>query len=300
MATSAAGSQYSIQYVTEVTLGTTPGTPAMTYIRNTGCTLNYDRENYESKEIRSDRMVTDVRLGVGEIGGDLDFELVMGNLDDLLESAFFGAWTTNVLVNGVTRKSFSIEKGFTDIDQYHLMKGCVVDKLSLSMKPGGMVTGKLTFKGMSMAVAATPQDASPTAATTNLPMSCYEGALLEGGTTVAVVTAVDLNLENNLEVVKVLCTTTPIDIVAGRSRVSGTITAIFQDNAMLAKFLAETPSTLAVTCGTTKTYKFEIPNLKYTGGKVDVNTEGLLTISMPFLGVYDAVTGCSIKVTRVP
>lgn len=296
----AAGSQYALHYIAESTWGTTPGTPQMAVLRNTGCSLELKRALYESKEIRSDRMIADARLGAYSVGGDIDFELSMGGQDDLLESALFGAWNTNVLKAGVTRKSFTIEKGFTDIAQYHDFTGCVVDKFSLSMKPGQMVTGKFSILGKTMTTASSPLDATPTAAATNLPMSCAEGSISEGGSPIAIITALDFTLDNQLQLAEVLASNSPVDAVAGRAKLTGTLSALFASNALLTKFLNETRTSISVVCGTTKTFTFDISEVLYTGGKVDVSTEGLLALNMPFVGLHDTSDATCLKITRVP
>ena len=59
----------------------------------------------------------------------------------------FGAWSSNVLVNGVTQSSFTLEKLFETgaTDQYHRLTGAIPDSLSLSMAVNQIVTGSFGF-----------------------------------------------------------------------------------------------------------------------------------------------------------
>ena len=46
--------------------------------------------------------------------------------------------------------------------------------------------------------------------------------------------------------------------------------------------------------------KLDLPNIKYTGGRVAVKDDGPITLNMPFVAIYDPVTGGSAKLTRTP
>src|SRR5690606_5313621 len=72
---------------------------------------------------------TDSRLNQGSvttglaIAGDLTGELSFGTFDDWLEAIFYGTWTGDVLSIGTARKTFPVQKAFTDVGTYHLFKG---------------------------------------------------------------------------------------------------------------------------------------------------------------------------------
>lgn len=75
----------------EVTWGTTPATPALTQCRYTGESLDDQIKTETSKEIRADRMTSDLIVVDDSPGGDFNFELSYGSFDDLLVSALMTA-----------------------------------------------------------------------------------------------------------------------------------------------------------------------------------------------------------------
>lgn len=83
--------------VPETTVGTTPGTPRMLTVRNTGESLSYQPNMITSNEIRSDRMNADPIL-VGQTNGgavNIEFHYPVQNsgLDYFIASAMVAAWT---------------------------------------------------------------------------------------------------------------------------------------------------------------------------------------------------------------
>jgi len=99
-----------LYYLEETTWGVTPAS-AMKALRFTGETLNYDISTAQSKEIRSDRQITDLIRTDAEPGGNINFEMSYGALDDLLAGAFFNAWQT--LIN-LTAATFAAVSGSPD------------------------------------------------------------------------------------------------------------------------------------------------------------------------------------------
>lgn len=82
-----------VTYIAEVTLGTTPGSPAMTALRLRSEDLNYAIDTIRSDEIRATREVTDaVNVGARNSGG-FNFELSYGAFDDFIAGAMFNTWT---------------------------------------------------------------------------------------------------------------------------------------------------------------------------------------------------------------
>ena len=98
----------ALGYIAEVTWGTTPSSALQT-LRFNSESLQDQEESTESAEILSDRQLRDV-IKTGRFSqGDISGELSIGTLDTLLEGARGVDWTTNVLINGSTKKSFTFE-----------------------------------------------------------------------------------------------------------------------------------------------------------------------------------------------
>lgn len=85
------GSRHSLYAVEESTYGETPNNPALELVRITGTTLGLDKDSLQSEEIRSDRQISDFRLGANRVNGDINFELSYGTFDKLLEGVLLSA-----------------------------------------------------------------------------------------------------------------------------------------------------------------------------------------------------------------
>ena len=115
-------SQTRLASIAEVTYGTTPSSPTFLEQRFTSEGLNANIENVVSNEIRADRNVSDLVQVGSSAGGPVAFELSYGSFEDWLESLMFSTWSSNVLKNGNTQKSFTLEKTFEGgaTDQYRV------------------------------------------------------------------------------------------------------------------------------------------------------------------------------------
>ncbi len=110
----------------------------------------------------------------------------------------------------------------------------------------------------------------------NSPFDSFSGALKEGGANVAVITSIDLSLDNGLEPVFVVGSkfTPKIEFVFGPMTGSG----------------EPGPNS----------YKFTIPRLKYSGGDNAASGEGPIVLNMPFQGLLDSVSGTNLIIERIP
>ena len=296
----ASGSRHSIGYVPEVTFGTTPATPAFKKLRHNSSTINLSKASFQSAELRADRMIADFRHGTRFAEGNVVGELSRTSYDDMLEAALGGTWTANVLKAGTTRKSFTFERFFADITQYFRYTGVSVDTLQVTMNTGGVVGLTFGYWGKNVAVSATPiAGATYPLAPTTAPMDALTGVINEGGSVIAVVTAVTLNLANGLAPRFVIGSSESLEPSIGRSNLTGTVDAYFETTTLYNKFVNETSSSLSVIASDgVDTFTFLVPKLKYSGGDVPVSGEGPVSMSMPFQGLYDPTEQTNLKITR--
>ncbi len=308
------GSRHSMALVLESAYGVTPTTPAFTPIRHTQTSLGLSKDLLESEELRPDRMIADVRHGARQCSGDIGIELSYGSFDTILEALLCGTWATDVpavgtdqLKAGIVRRSFTIERLFGDIQSadkpYHRFTGVEFNTLSLQINANAMVTGTIGVIGKDM-VTATAAIAGATYATASAtsPLDSFSGSLNEGGSPIAVITEIALELNNGLDPRFVVGSKTTIRPSIARSSVSGSITAYFENSAMIDKFINETDSSIdfVLPDGAGNELKFILPRVKYTGGQPDIGGEGPITLSMPFRGLFDAVTGTNLILERTP
>lgn len=196
-------SQTRLAYIAEVTYGTTPASPVFLNQRFTSESLNANIENIVSNEIRSDRNVTDLIQVGSNAGGSVDFELSYGSFDAWLESLLYSTWSSNILKNGNTQKSFTIEKTFEGgaTDQYHRFTGCIANSLKLAIQAKKVVTGSFDFlaKGATTAQAIIAS-ATYTAANSNpvINAAANFASLAMTSVTSPELMSLNLNITNNL------------------------------------------------------------------------------------------------------
>lgn len=299
------GSRHSMRMVEELLYGVTPDTPVFTPIRHTGTTLGLSKESLQSNELRNDRQIADFRGGAYNVAGDISIELSYGSFDKILEGLLGGTWTGDELTAGVVRRSYTIERYFADLagadKPYHRFTGVEFNTLALQISANAMVTGTIGVLGSDMETdTAIITGATYDAATTTRPMDSFTGSLTEGGVPIAVVTEVTLNVNNGLATRYVVGQRNSIRPSIGRSNVTGTMTAYFENSLLLDKFINDTPSSLAFTLpdGSANELEFELPRIVYTGGQPDVTGEGPITLSMPFQATLDPVSGTNIIIRR--
>lgn len=198
--------RHGLSYVREREAGVTPENPAMRRLRHTSCALNLSRDSFTSEEKRQDRQISDVRTGTDKVSGSVGFELSFGEYDDLLEGCFAGQWVNDELKTGTRSLSYTVEREFADIGQFIRYRGCYVNKFSLSIKPNAMLTGSFELVGLAGETAEAPLSLAPLPSLANAPYDSYLGELTEDGLPIAVVTGLDISLDNGISPQFVLVT----------------------------------------------------------------------------------------------
>lgn len=308
------GSRHSMRFVLESTYGVTPATPVFDIVRHTGTTLGLSKEALQSEEIRDDRQIADFRHGARQVGGDISIELSYGSFDKILEALLGGTWATDTpalgtdqLKAGTTRRSFTVERYFGDIltadKPFHRFTGVEFNTLQLQINANAMITGTIGVVGKDMATdTVIVTGATYNSATTTSPLDSFTGTLNENGTPIAVITEIQLNLDNGLDPRFVVGSKTTLRPSIGRSNVSGQITAYFENSLLLEKFINETESDIEFNLpdGAGNNLKVILPRIKYNGGQPDVQGEGPITLSMPFQALLDSTTNTNIIIERTP
>lgn len=212
-----------------------------------------------------------------------------------------------ILKAGTVRRSFTVERFFGDIltadKPYHRFTGVEFNTLALAISANAMLTGTFGVLGQNMTTATTAiVGATTPAPTTTSPLDSFTGTLNEAGTPIAVITEIQLNVENGLEARFVVGSKASIRPSIGRSNCSGTMTAYFENSLLLDKFINETESDISFELpdGAGNKYVVTLPRIKYNGGQPDVEGEGPITLSMPFQALLNAATSTNIQIERVP
>lgn len=300
----AQGSRSSLSYIPEVTFGVTPAGNFTNLPFNTH-SLNLSKERVEGNEIQADRMTRVDRHGNRQTGGDVVVDLRAGDFDALIESAMFSSFAVDDTIGiGTTLKSFTIEDAANDISQYRLFTGMTVSTMSISIAPNQMITTSFGFVGKDHTISGTGK--TITASSTNQPFDSYSGEIYlndTGGsdTAIAIVSSIELSLDNGLNPTFVVGSASTPQLEYGRGRVEGTLTAYFENSDLLNRFINETETELTVSVDDptgANPYTFYLPRIKVNGGDVGVDNEQSRMVTMPFVALYDATAGTSFQITR--
>jgi hypothetical protein len=213
------------------------------------------------------------------------------------------------LRNGVTLKSFLLEKAFTDVSEFVTFTGMRVGSAQLNIAPGSILNGQFSFQGEN----ATAQGASVNAGLTS-PETVAVAAndvfnavdnigdiLIDGALDPNVCfTEVSFNIENNLRFQPCVGQLESSGIGVGRTQITGTLAAYFVNRAFYERYLNFTTTALSftVTLGG-NTYLIDFPSFKFTNGEVVAagNDQDVL-VNMEFTAKRDPTLGFTMGMNR--
>ncbi len=208
----------------------------------------------------------------------------------------------------LTRRSYTIEEYFQDLDESERFTGCRCVSLRLTMAPDGTVMAEFGFMGQDMTIVGTasaPNFTSPTEYTT-IALVAVDAAIRFNGAEQAVLTSLDLTFDLGAQGQAVIGSLLTPNVYEGAMMVSGQFsavrTALTASN--LATFLAETDNVelhilLEEPDATVPkdTIALFLPRLKLTGTDAPYGNDGALIETVPFVARarvaatgYDAIT----------
>jgi len=240
-------------------------------------------------------VVTAVAAGKLTIGGT-DGDVIV---DDAAGESVTIQTIAGACKAGVIRRSFSIDQYFADINQHLIFAGVEMNTMKLTIGTSGIVGGSFGVIGKSQSLGAIA-GSSLNAVAVGAPYDGFSGSLKEAGSSIAVVTEISLNINNNLAPMFVIGSPETLEPSIGRSMVDGSATMYFQDTTMLNKFINETESSMQfVLAGPNRSgMRFTLPRIKYNGGAPNVGGEGPVTLAMPFIALYDTTMATQLRIER--
>lgn len=306
--TQASGSASQILIVKEVDFGVVPTTPQFSLLSQAsyGESLNSTSEEIISNAIDKFRSVKSTRNGLKSSDGSVPFEFSTDGSDLILEGLSglkTGTGTSLdpfIYKRGNSVPSFSVEKGFTDINEYFLLKGMKVNSLELNCEPGQILSGSVSFLGKGdPSVSSTSADTTPTS-TVHVPFTGIDTKVLIDNSE-ANVSSFTLNITNNLTAQNVLGSAFAKSINAGRGEVTGTISILFEDSSVFEDWLNEVESKieLEITLGT-KVTKFTFNKVKYNGaGLPNIETSDGVIYTLNWRSIYDATSQSDFVISQI-
>jgi hypothetical protein len=206
---------------------------------------------------------------------------------------------------GSTLKTMTAERRFNDLIQYQTFLGAAVNQATISMQPSRIITMSMDLVGISGGAFSGSSLGTPAAAATNpatntlwQPFSVFNGKVMLGGTQIAIITGLDVVLNNQRTTQPVVGATTTPDVFEGQALVTGQATIFFDSPATVYNlFKNETTSWLDVVLqdvGGTDFHRINLPNVKFNGGMMDPPQTGPVVLTVPFQGLYDVASGSSL------
>lgn len=295
----ARGSRANLSYVVESTFGTTPGAPTMIEAPVATFAAPLTKNGFQIRDRRADRHIADFRFGAQQGALTMEADYRKTDFDSWLEAVLMGTWTTNVLKAGTVARSYTMEGRYTDISEYHRYLGVTLNTFQLKVSTEGAIAVSFGALYRELTRSATTLG-SPTAPSTNPAFDSFTGSILEGGSAIAVVSGVQLNLDNGFQAQRVVFDDRAQAFVDGKSNLTGQLTAYFETDTLFAKFRNETSSSLSFTLtdANAATHTFLVPRIFYTGGDLPVQGDGPVVATFPFQAVRDTTEASNLKVTR--
>lgn len=297
-----------IGLIAEVTPGTTPTSPALQLIRATSEDFDVIRNFTKSEQFNPVTQIDNQILVGHRASGSFGFEWADGEvgIETALESVLWGAWSTDVLLAGITGKPLTMETKYEGgaSDQYKRFTGMYGAELGMSFAAGEKITGNMAFRGMSSTFATSALSGATYPAAGTEPVSVTgDMALTSTGITVDAVTKLDFKLVNSLSEQQTLASFGPTGISKPQAVVTGSIEFYLNTGSFdqATAYLANSSFTLLATAGNTtlKKTRFEFPKAKFTSLKLAAggNAQDLM-VQGQWEAFYDSSTTSAMKVTR--
>jgi len=262
---------------------------------------------------RSQRRV----VAASDSTGDFSLDLPTRGLGLLLSHAMGNAPTPTNPTTGVYLYTFVLGdvygRSFTTqvgVPQYggtvtpKTMSGCKINSFELAVANSGLATGK--FNVDAAALTTSTGLATPSYALNGSIFHFAQGAVLVDGAAVANIKDFSITVDNTLKTDRYNLGAAGVKSeqgINGFRKISGKITAEFTDTALLAKFLADTTASLALTLtGSTiaSTYKdtlsITVSAVKLDGEAPKVGGPGVVDLSLSF-EAYDNGTDAPLTIT---
>ncbi|ARM12132.1 MULTISPECIES: phage tail tube protein [Rhizobium] len=308
--TVADGSQVRLADVSEVTIGTTPATPAFQIMRYVSSDVRISKQTDIPNEIRADRNVASI-VDVGRsVQGTINTFLSYGTFDTWLARLLCSTWSSDVLKNGILQQAGTLEYFYEQgaTDTYVRFQAVRFNTLALTLRARQSVQANWGILGIR---SPTPTSAILTGATyaaaTTTPVlnaGLNVSALsFTGLTNAPKVQAMTLNITNNIYQNDVVGAYEPYSHGLGRFELTGSLTTYFENmdayTAILDHDDIGISTTLLDELG--NSYAIALAKTKFLDGGPVVGGNGqAVMIDIPFQSYFDATAAGSITITRDP
>jgi hypothetical protein len=209
----------------------------------------------------------------------------------------------------IDQRSFTIETGYNDINQYMVQDGMVPGTFSLDVSTGAIITGTIGFEGRSTALKqSTVLGDAAKYAVLEAPAGEVVNATTDVGNIVkdgvdfqACIQSLSLSGEANLRQQACIGSKFSSGIGAGRFNLTGSMSVFFQNESLFRDFLNHETVALAfsITDHAGCAYFYTIPATKFSSDEIAPGGIDQDVIeSMEWVAFRDPATGCMMQVDR--
>lgn len=268
-----------------------PATGNFTRLPFNTASLKADIQGIESMMIRSDREVEDYRHGGRSVSGDMEYELRDSDHEAVISSLLFNTWTSDTIRIGTTPQYLSIEDQALDIVQYRLFTDMLATKGKFRFVPNEIVKLTTSWVGTTMTASNTSSAGTVQPGSSNQPYDSINGAIYdnaaETGSELAIITSLEIDIDNGANPVFVIGSTNAANIESGRGKITGTLTAFYEDLVWVNRHLNETIFSVVmnITDPQGNSLEFRMDRCKVNAADVPVQNEQSRIITMPFVSL---------------
>lgn len=299
MADRAVGAKGRIVVDEETTYGSDPGAPDGRRVSILTASPGAEQELMADATLRGNRNPVQPIQGNVNVPGAITANLDETSAAILLKHALGQVATTgagdpfnHVITIGDLPIGLVVEKGFTDITQFHKYNGVKVSSLELSVTPEGFVEMTVNLVGQKETRSGTPYDATVTEFAYKA-FTSFQASLDEGGSPLGIVTNFNFSLSNELDEDGFAIDGNNFrrDLCEGDALVTGSIETFFIDDTLLQKAEDGDETSLKITLDKNvtpaRTCEIFIPELILARGNAELAGPKGIKVTHDFTAYFD-------------
>lgn len=206
--------------------------------------------------------------------------------------------------NGKTAYPRSLQKHFTDLGVYEYLDNCHVDSMTINASAGSIITTSFGIVAESYEITNTPRpwsinatydDMNAGSANSSTGAVYYQGDSYLNG---LVISEFTLEINNNARRRRVIGDVQTHSVGFGEFTVTGSITALFEDETRIQLLLNSTPTPLALGFHDHlgNAFIFDMPQVKFTSGVPEISGKNDdVVVTMEFQAIVDPVDDYMVR-----
>jgi len=216
----------------------------------------------------------------------------------------------DTLVNGVTAKSYTLERSYEDQSTvlYEYLRGMMPGTFSLTAASKAIVECSFGFLGSTQEYTETRVSGATSSSAGSFSVynaSSNVGKIAEGGSPISgsnFVTEATIEIDNNLRERNAVGHLGAVSIGSGEFNVTGSLNTYFDNKTLAEKVVAntETSISLAFKASDGATLIFDLPRVKFSEGSPEVSGKNEdVMLNLAYQAILDETLGYTLKITRI-